>query len=135
MGRVAIRSGSRHARRSRRNARRLSPLLFADGESFDSFDVETEAQTRSGRREDGAVARHVDGWVNDVLFPVPRTRRDISRKRESRQRRHGDVVSASDTGFQHAAAPNRYAGGAADVVYLSRLAVASHPAELDVDDP
>ncbi len=43
-------------------------------------------------------------------------------------------MRAPDPGFQHAAAPHRYARRLSDVVNALRLRESADPAELDVDD-
>src|SRR6266436_674798 len=68
----------------------------------------------SGRGGDlnRAARRDFDRRVDDVLFPIAFAGGNIAGQRVAGQCRDCDVVSASDTALEHAAAPNRdLAGG------------------------
>src|SRR6185295_5295801 len=74
---------------------------------FDSWQVDCEADARRVRNFDRAACADCHGRIDDVFFPVTRTRRDVAGQSESRERRHRNVMRTADSGFEHAAAPDR----------------------------
>ena len=71
---------------------------------------------------------------DDVFVPVAGAGGDVAGEREIGLRGHGDVVSAADAGFEHAAAPNGNVVFLAEIVDAFGLEVAADAAEFDVDD-
>src|SRR5262249_60639364 len=104
------------------------------GEGVDAGGAGLEANAGGGGNFDGAGGRDGDFGLDDVLVPVAGASGNVARQRKVRQRGHGDVVGAANTGFQHAAAPDRYGVALAEVVDMPGLEMSADPAELDVDD-
>src|SRR5258708_35961445 len=90
----------------------------------------------SGRGGDlnRAARRDFDRRVDNVLFPIAFAGGNIAGERVAGQGGDRDVVSAADTAFQHAAAPNRDVAGEAESLDLASAGVAADAAHLDVDD-
>ncbi len=66
--------------------------------------------------------------------PIAAARRNVAGKSEIRQCRHGDVVCATDAGFQHTATPDRDGFGLAEIVDSARGGVTANAAESHIDD-
>src|SRR5882724_4044205 len=75
------------------------------------------SESRSLWNADGALRRDLNRGLDDVLIPITRAGGDVARKRESRQRGHGDVVRAADAGLEHPPAPHRNIAHLTDIVH------------------
>src|ERR1017187_6175678 len=108
--------------------------LLPHRDAFNEIEIDLVAETGSVAQRNGTVRRGFDGGRDDVLLPVALTGGDVAGEHEVGQAGEGDVVGAPDAGLQHAAAPDRDAGGLGDIVHAFGLAESGDPAELDVDD-
>src|ERR1035438_6425243 len=108
--------------------------LVAHRDAANEIEIELVAETGSVAQRNGAVGRSFHLGRDDVLFPVALTGRDVAGEHEVGQAGEGDIVGAPDAGLEHAAAPDRNAGGLRDIVDAFGLAESGDAAELDVDD-
>jgi hypothetical protein len=108
--------------------------LAADGERVDA--ITARRIPEAGRRgsDDCAARSDFDFGRDDVLGPVALAGGNVTGKREIGKRGQGDVVSAADAGFEHAAAPDGDGFFLAEIVNAARGGVAADAAELDIDD-
>src|ERR1035437_8062059 len=108
--------------------------LLPHRDAFNEIEIDLVAETGSVAQRNGAVRRSFHLGRDDVPLPVALTGGDVAGEHEVGQAGEGDVVGAPDAGLQHAAAPDRDAGGLGDIVHAFGLAESGDPAELDVDD-
>src|SRR5690242_7806148 len=109
-------------------------FLLTDRELLDAAGADLVAEAGRLRNVDDAVGRYPDFGIDDVLIPIALAGADVARPDESSLSRHGDVMGASDSGFDHAAAPNGSAAGSAVRLNKAGFAVTADAAEFDVDD-
>ena len=108
--------------------------VLADGDAGDAVEARGEADAGTLRDVDGALGS--DGYFrrDHVFVPITLAGGDVAGEREIGERGHGDVLRATDAGFEHAAAPD------GDVVFLAEIVDAfgfmesADAAKLDVDD-
>ncbi len=81
--------------------------LAAFGERFDAIEARRVADAGRGGNFYRALRRDFHFRLDDVFGPVAAAGGDVAGQSEIRQRGHGDVVRATDAGFEHAAAPDR----------------------------
>src|SRR5450759_3984266 len=108
--------------------------LFPHRDAAHEIQIDLVAETGFVAQRDGAVRRGFDGGPDDVPLPVAPAGGDVAGQHEVGQAGERDVVGAPDAGLQHAAAPDRDAGGLGDIVHALGLAETGDAAELDVDD-
>ena len=96
--------------------------FLAHGDVLQEIVIEVVAEAGLVADRDGAVRRGFDGGHDDVALPVALAGRDVAGQHEIRQRGERDVVRAADARFEHAAAPDRNAGGLRDIVHALRFA-------------
>ena len=94
--------------------------------------VITEA--RSLRDANGALRRDGDFGLDDVFGPVALARRNVAWQCVSRKRGDGDIVSASDAAFQHAAAPGWNILAEAVGLNLASIGISSDTTQFNIDD-
>src|ERR1035441_4242644 len=111
------------------------PYLFPHPYTANEIEIDGVAEAGFVAQRDGAVRGGFDGGLDDVLFPVALAGGNVARQHEIRQAGQRDIVGAPDAGLQHAAAPDRDAGGLGDIMNPLGLAKSGHPAQLDVDYP
>src|SRR5208337_2158452 len=75
----------------------LAKLLLSQGHFFDSVEVGFISQPGRLGDVDGPLPGHDHFRVDDILRPIPLAGRNVSRKRESGQRGHGDIVGPPDS--------------------------------------
>src|SRR5437899_4265212 len=116
----------------------LGENLFAHGEFLNQVQTRREADAGAGEHADGPLRRDFHFGFDDVGFPVAAAGGNVTGKRKIGQRRERNIVSATDAGFQHPAAPDRYLALLAEVVDAARRRVSAHaphprplPATLD----
>ena len=102
-----------------------TPLVAVRGELLHSVTHDAIAKPWSLGHADRSLLRYFDGWFYDVFVPVALARRDITRERKPRERRHRNVVGAADTGLEHASTPNRDSTLAAGFLHPLRFGVAA----------
>src|ERR1044071_483118 len=113
---------------------RSTDRLLPDGDALDVLEIERVSESGLVADGDGATRRGLDRRLNDVALPVAFAGGNVAGQHEVRQRRHRDIVRATDAGFEHAAAPHRNAGRLRYVVHLLRLGEAADAPQLDIDD-
>src|SRR5580765_6140010 len=147
-GAIAIGSGNewRHLCKSARHRRRpLQRLcqrrnllcaedLFINGPPFDEVVADMIAESRSLRSTDCSLWRDSDFRFDDVFDPVALAGRDVAGKGVAGKSGDGDVVSAADTTFEHAAAPDGNILAEAVGLDVAGAGVAADATEFDVDD-
>ena len=109
-------------------------MEFAGGDGVDAIGAGSEANAWGGGDFDGALGRDGDFGVDDVFVPVAGAGGDVAGERKVGQGGHGDVVGATDAGFEHAAAPIGDGIFLAEILDAFGLQVTADAAELDVDD-
>src|ERR1700675_4915639 len=82
-----------------------APILCPHGKPFDSISPHGIADAGRFWHMNRAVRRDLDFRLDDIFIPIALARRNISRKRETRERRQRDVVRPSNTCLQHSSAP------------------------------
>src|ERR1019366_3304899 len=113
---------------------RSAEYLFPHRDAAHEIEIDGVAEAGFVAQRYGAVRRGFDGGLDDVPLPVALAGGDIAGEHEGGQAGERDVVGAPDAGLQHAAAPDRDAGGLGDIVHAFSLAESGDAAELDVDD-
>src|ERR1035441_3118834 len=96
--------------------------LFPHRDTANEIEIDGVAEAGFVAQRDGAVRGGFYGGLDDVLFPVAPAGGDVAGQHEIRQAGQGDIVGAPDAGLQHAAAPDRDAGGLGDIVHPFGLA-------------
>src|SRR5271156_4765866 len=107
--------------------------LAALGERLDALHARGVADSRRGGNFYRASRRDFHFRLDDVFGPVAAAGGYVARKREIRQRGHGDVVRAADAGFQHASAPDGDSFLLAEIMNAAGCGVAAEAAELHID--
>jgi hypothetical protein len=134
-GTARSRSLSRLARSSLGRGAPDVPITCANGQLVDSIAPNGVAEAGSLRHVNRALRRDLNFGLDDIFVPISLARGNISRKRETRERGHRDVVRPPNTSLQHSATPDRNGVLAADLLDPPRFAVAADPPELNINDP
>src|SRR5437588_6174661 len=92
------------------------------------------SESRRGGDLNRAAGRDFDGWVDDILFPIPFAGGDIAWQRVAGQGRDRDVMSPADAALEHTPTPDRDIASQAQSLDLSSAGVAADATHLDVDD-
>src|SRR5262249_4235193 len=108
--------------------------FFANRQLIDAFCAHSVPEPVAARNHDGALWSDFDFGLDDVLFPIALAGGNIAGEDEAGQGGHGDVVSATDAGFQHAAAPYGNLQGTAEIFNLAGFGVATDATKLDIDN-
>src|ERR1700741_631769 len=103
-----------------RSVRRSFEHFALLGECLDAIEARGVADSWRRGHTNCALGRDFYFRLDDVFGPIAAARRDVAGKREIRQRRHGDVVCATDARFQHTATPDRDGFGLAEIVDSAR---------------
>src|ERR1035437_7722556 len=93
-------------------------LLQVDGRLVQAALLHLDPEPGPGRHRQGAVGGKLERLLQQVLREIAIAGRGVAREVEAGQRGQRQVGSASDSGLQHPAAPNRPARLAAGVVKL-----------------
>src|SRR5215471_3276324 len=103
-------------------------------ESLNESALDSVSEAYGLGRRNRSFRRNLDLGLDNVFMPVAVAGRNVPGQLEIRQSRHGDIVSASDTGFQHPTAPDRNGMLQANIVYHAGPIVSAHTPEFDVDN-
>src|ERR1700730_880604 len=116
-----------------RTMRRANRFL-AHRQRLDKVFSDSIAGSRLVANRNHSLWRHSHFRVDDVFFPVAFGSRDVSGQAEILECGKRDVVSTSNAGFKHAAAPDRNLLAVADIMNLSCFRKSSDAADFDVND-
>src|SRR6516162_39860 len=112
-----------------------TPLILPYGKLFHAITSDCISDTRTLRYVDGAFFGDLHRRLDDILAPIAMTGGHVARKCETGESGHRDVVSTTNTRFQHSAAPYRHASFFACFLQSAGLCMPADATEFDIDDP
>src|ERR1700730_3391964 len=112
-----------------------NPAVLTNGQLFDLFSANAVTEARCLWHAYRSRRADLNFRLDDIFVPIPLARRDISRQYEPRKCRHGNIVGAPDTRFQHSPAPHRNRMLHTQVMYLLGPSMSPHSSQLNINDP